>query len=224
MARYPEPGRVKTRLAAAIGADAAAMLYRAFLEDLRARLAADPRWTLHWAFSPPQCAFAADFAGDSPAFPQVDGDLGARMSAAIDRVLCGGARRVVLIGSDVPQISAEIVVDAFARLADGADLVLGPAEDGGYYLIGARSVPPVFEDIRWGSDTVLTETLDAARRASLETQLVATLYDIDDVAAVSRLDAESDTMLAVSLPATRRALERVRGVGYIPVEADVDRR
>ena len=224
MARYPEPGRVKTRLASAIGVDGAAMLYRAFLEDLGARFARDSRWVLHWAFSPAGSAFAADFAADSRSFPQVEGDLGARMSAAIDRVLRCGARRAVLIGSDVPQISADVVEEAFRWLADGADLVLGPAEDGGYYLIGSRSVPPVFDDVPWGSDTVLAATLDAARRAALRTQLVGTLFDIDDVAALHRLDAESDDTLAVALPATRRALERVRSLGYISGEADVDRR
>jgi uncharacterized protein len=215
MARYPRPGAVKTRLAAAIGDDAAAMLYRAFLDDLRARLSDASRWALHWAFAPASSAFAAEFAGDCPAFPQADGDLGARMSAAMRRVLSEGARRVVLIGSDVPHVSAGILDDAFGRLTDRADLVLGPAEDGGYYLIGARTVPPVFDGPHWGGTDVLATTLEAARRAGLETQLVDTLYDIDDVTALARLDADVAAGRVVELPATRAALERLRSVGYI---------
>ena len=150
MARYPEPGRVKTRLAASIGDAAAAALYRAFLDDLRARLAWHRSWVFHWAFEPVGSPFRAELAAETAAFAQVEGDLGARMHGAMTRGLRGGALRVVLIGSDVPHVPLSTLEEAFRRLSAGADLVVGPAEDGGYYMIGSRSVPPVFEDIRWG--------------------------------------------------------------------------
>ena len=129
MARYPEPGRVKTRLAASIGDAAAAALYRAFLDDLRARLAWHRSWVFHWAFEPVGSPFRAELAAETAAFAQVEGDLGARMHGAMTRGLRGGALRVVLIGSDVPHVPLSTLEEAFRRLSAGADLVVGPAED-----------------------------------------------------------------------------------------------
>jgi len=152
---------------------AAAELYRAFLIDVRRRFAQDHPWTLHWAFEPADSPFAEEIAADSPAFAQTGGDLGARMAAAIARAIDGGFRRVVLIGSDVPHLGVERVVEAFEMLGGGARLVLGPAEDGGYYLVGARElVPPVFGGISWGGPRVLAETLRAAGLAKLPVKVV----------------------------------------------------
>ena len=215
MARYPQPGTVKTRLAASIGAAEAATLYRAFLQDLGSRLSAHSSWLLHWAFEPASSAFRAELAADDDAFAQSDGDLGARMQAAMTRVLAAGARSVVLIGSDVPHIPLGTVEEAFRRLAAGADLVLGPAQDGGYYLIGARSAPPVFDGVRWGSADVLAATLAAARRASIEPQLLEELYDVDDLADAARLYHDMTGAQAADLRATRASLERLHALGYI---------
>jgi len=215
MARYPEPGRVKTRLAASIGDAAAVALYRAFLDDLRARLAWHRSWVFHWAFEPVGSPFRAELAAETAAFAQVEGDLGARMHGAMTRGLRGGALRVVLIGSDVPHVPLSTLEEAFRRLSAGADLVVGPAEDGGYYMIGSRSVPPVFEDIRWGGKDVLAATLAAARRNRIEPVLLEEQYDVDDIGALERLQADMASGRVVDLPATRTALEWVHSLGYI---------
>ena len=95
-----------------------------------------------------------------------------------------------------------------------APLVLGPAEDGGYYLIGATSLSPVFRDIRWGGSGVLAETIAAARRAGIEPDLVAADYDIDDRRDLLRLKAEILGGRIRDLEATERELERAPGLRY----------
>lgn len=203
-ARYPEPGRVKTRLAGAIGAGKAATLYRAFLADLALRLGEGP-WGFFWAFEPVDSPFPAEIAGVLPSFPQIDGDLGARMAGAMRERFVTGDDRVVLIGSDVPHLPPARIHDTFDRLEAGAGLVLGPSEDGGYHLIGARgAVPPVFDAMTWGTADVLERTLDRARAAGLVTDLLPVTYDIDRVEDLRRLAA--DPVLA-DLPATRDVLQ-----------------
>ncbi len=214
MARHPQPGRVKTRLAARIGNGAAAEIYRAFLVDIAARLGEHPGWTLHWAFEPAGAPFASVIGGAPAVFPQPVGDLGARMAAALGRVLSLGHRHAVLIGSDVPHLPLDTIEEAFARLSAGAELVLAPADDGGYCLIGARSVPRVFEGIRWGTADVLVETVDAARRVGIEPVLLAPCYDVDDEAALERLRADLRIGRAPDLVTTRRVLEQAILLGY----------
>jgi len=215
LARYPRVGAVKTRLAAAIGAGAAAVLYRAFLADIRRRLANHPGWALHWAFEPAGSPFAQEIAGTTAAFAQTRGDLGERMRAALARVVACGFRGAVLIGSDVPHLPLRTVEQAFASLAAGAELVLGPAEDGGYFLIGMRSVSAaVFRGIRWGGPSVLEDTIRAAQRAGLEPTFVPATYDVDDADDLERLRGDIAAGRVSGLSATRRALERIPRVGY----------
>jgi rSAM/selenodomain-associated transferase 1 len=203
LARDPVVGRGKTRLAAAIGPQAAAELYRAFLLDLELRLGGERGWSLLWVYEPPGAPFAERIGTRCPTVPQVEGDLGMRMAAAMHEAIRRGAKRVVLVGSDVPHLDPATVAEAFARLREGADLVLGPAEDGGYYLIGARSVPPVFDGVSWGGSEVFVQTVARARRAGLRLVEVARTYDIDSAADLRRL--AQDPALAL-LPATRKVL------------------
>ena len=213
LARYPRVGAVKTRLSAAIGAQAAVALYRAFLADISSRFARQPGWTLHWAYEPVDSPFAAELAGGSPAFPQADGDLGERMASALARVLADGARAAVLIGSDIPHLAPATVAAAFAHLSVPDRLVLVPTQDGGYCLIGASSVPPVFVGPRWGEPSVLADTVRLARAAGLEPLLLDGTYDVDDARDLERLRAEI-AVIGEALPATRAVLERIRPVGY----------
>lgn len=214
LARNPEAGKIKTRLAASIGDAAAAALYRAFLVDVGRRLAAHPSWMLRWAFAPADAPLPADIVRDAKAFPQTGGDLGERMEAAIGQALADGHPSVVLIGSDVPHVSIATIDDAFQRLAAGAPLVLGPAEDGGYYLVGATSLPPVFCGVRWGGPDVLTATIAAARRSGIEPTLVAPNYDIDDREDLERLRADILAGRVSDLAETEVALERTLGLRY----------
>ena len=117
---------------------------------------------------------------DAIVMPQADGDLGARMQATMATMFEGGATAVALIGSDVPHIAPATIAEAFDVLGrDREALVLGPATDGGYYLIGARRVPPVFTGVEWGSGRVLARTVEAAAAAGFRVHELLPLSDVD---------------------------------------------
>src|SRR5947209_10365483 len=152
MARYPEVGKTKTRLGRIIRDDRAVSLYHAFLTDLTHRFAGQA-YDLHWAFTPPEANFPAFIAALAPryaphmtCFPQQGADLGARLHHVFLEMHKRGFERTVVIGSDIPHISLSIIAGAIKAL-DEADVVLGPAEDGGYYLIAMRQQHDVFTDI-----------------------------------------------------------------------------
>ena len=128
---------------------------------------------------------------DVAVVPQASGDLGDRMRALMADLFARGARAVVLVGSDLPDIETGVVADAFAELAVHPDaIVVGPALDGGYYLLGAAGrVPPVFDAIRWGSADVLSQTRAAAERHDVPVVLVAPSGDVDTLADLRRVTA-----------------------------------
>jgi rSAM/selenodomain-associated transferase 1 len=122
----------------------------------------------------------AGLAGDIALVPQRGANLGERMRWAMDDTFASGAESVVLIGSDLPTLPLEHLTDAFAMLESPADLVLGPAEDGGFYLVAARQPrPEVFHGIEWGTPHVLDRVADAARRAGLTVGLTRSWWDVD---------------------------------------------
>lgn len=209
-ARCPEPGRVKTRLARTVGDEGAAALYAAFVTDLRARFAAAP-FAVRWAVAPPDTGFAARFAipaGET--FAQHGDDLGARMHAAFAHVRDAGFARCVLIGSDLPQLALAAVEGAFAAL-DAADLVLGPARDGGYWLIAARRPLDVFDGIAWGTSEVLAATRARAAALRSTVALLDEDFDVDDADDLARLEALlTDERARAAMPATTAALRALR--------------
>lgn len=209
-ARCAEPGRVKTRLARVVGDEAAAALYAAFVTDLRARFASAP-FAVRWAVAPPDTGFAARFAIPADeTVPQHGEDLGARMQAAFARVRDAGFARCVLIGSDMPHLALATVERAFAAL-DDADLVLGPACDGGYYLIAARRPLDLFHDIEWGTDTVLAATCARAAAQRLTVALLDQDFDVDEAKDLDRLAALLENADAsAAMAATTAALRMLR--------------
>jgi len=127
---------------------------------------------------------------DVAVIAQTSGTLGERMRAVMQEVLARGARAVLLVGSDLPDLRPRLVIDAFAALdADRDALVIGPSHDGGYYLIGASAVPAVFDDVEWGSDRVLAQTIAAAERQSLKVRLLDPIGDVDTVDDLRRVQA-----------------------------------
>jgi rSAM/selenodomain-associated transferase 1 len=159
-AKWPSPGAVKTRLAAEGDSDWGARAARAFLLDTVDRLAAvDARRVLVFAPKEREADFAAVTAGRFHLTPQSEGDLGRRMAAFVERQVGAGARAVVLLGADSPTLPVEYVERAFAEL-EHADVVLGPATDGGYYLVGCGAArPPLFAGVAWGGANVLADTI-----------------------------------------------------------------
>ncbi len=190
----PEPGHVLKRLLPEWGPDDAAELYDAMLFDTL------DLWDSEEILSPGGrrvLVYAPDDAGpwfdervpDSFAMqPQVDGDLGRRMQAFLAGELADGADRVVLIGTDTPTLDPTIVVSAFLCL-EGRDVVLGPASDGGCYLIGARrSAPPIFEGVDWDSPNVLGQMIDHLAGTGLTLSTLPPWYRVtrsDDVRMLS---------------------------------------
>lgn len=187
-AKHWTPGRVKTRLAAVIGEAAAAMLHHQFLATLLARFAdtAEQRW-LFYDPAEQREAFQT-LAG--PAWrlhPQCAGDLGERMRDYFQRAFDDRVERVVLIGSDSPNVPPATVARAF-DLLDEAPVVIGPSQDGGYYLIAARDAPPpIFDAMPWGSANVFDETTKRLQKHELPFRQLPTWYDIDEIADLHNL-------------------------------------
>lgn len=181
--RYPEPGRTKTRLISRLGAEGAAALQRAMTEYvLRQVAAAAGRLPL---------ALEVHFDGGTKAqmqswlgtgtvyYPQGEGDLGARLETAFRQNFAAGRSGAIAIGSDCPALGSEHLAAAIAAL-QRADVVLGPATDGGYYLIGlSRPQPVLFDAIAWGTGEVLAQTLAAATAQGLTVALLTPLTDVD---------------------------------------------
>ena len=179
--KAPRRGAVKTRLIPALGAAAAARLYRALAEAVVAATRPGPDGYDRLFFFTPAEARAemeAWFPGQAW-IAQEGADLGARMSSAFDVAFRRGAGRVAIVGSDVPGLSRDDVGLALASLADH-DLVLGPARDGGYYLIGLRQrLPALFEGVAWGTGSVFAATLETAAALGLSVRVLEERRDID---------------------------------------------
>lgn len=191
-ARPPLPGRAKTRLAPALGREGAARLYSRFLGDAaetaRALRAGRPGVGLvcEWALERDESLDDFPLAGWLPGpflhRAQTGEDLGARMAAALGRRLAAGGGRAVLIGTDFPDLPPEILERALQSLdsEDEPKLALGPAADGGYYLIGMnRFFPEIFDDVPWSAEETFSRTMERARALRLDAALLPEWRDAD---------------------------------------------
>jgi rSAM/selenodomain-associated transferase 1 len=183
--RAPVAGRVKTRLAAEIGAGPALRVYRRLAEHAVAEARAlgdDAAVRIHFTPADEGDAVRAWLGGGAEYLPQGDGGLGERMRAAFRVAFAAGFRRVVIIGSDLPDLSAAVLRDAFARL-ETSDAVLGPARDGGYYLLGmGEMIGGIFDDVPWSTPRVLEATLARLRATRASVAMLGTLADVDEAA------------------------------------------
>lgn len=177
-AKAPVPGRVKTRLGRDVGDDDAAALYGAFLADLVARFDAASGFELViWAAGETDVGVLAALGPRVEVQPE--GDLGDRMHAAM-RLSLEERRRVIVLGSDAPTLPL-CRLRASVSALEGADLVLGPAVDGGYALIGANAAFDFGDAIRWSTRHALADTLARAEALGRRVARVRPLYDIDTV-------------------------------------------
>jgi rSAM/selenodomain-associated transferase 1 len=190
-AKHWAKGSVKTRLAAHLGDDAACELYREFVKCTIQRFSniADRRVLAFW---PPEArtAFQQFEAGGWELAAQTPGDLGARMRRFFDDAWKSGVQRAVLIGSDSPTLPVEYVEQAFALLEQYA-VVLGPACDGGYYLVAAANhTPAIFDGIAWSTPEVWGQTIARLHASQTPFAILPEWYDVDEVAALRRLHQE----------------------------------
>jgi rSAM/selenodomain-associated transferase 1 len=209
LARWPERGVGKSRLAAAIGRDEAYELERAFLMDSLSWLAWAPALLI--AFTPPSAA--PDFRRCAPRArlrAQPDGDLGRRIHQAFSEAFAMGARRAIIVGSDSPNLPPAIVQSCRDGLAQ-ADVVITPTPDGGFCALGlSRPAGDLFEGIRWSTALVLRQISQCARELGLTIRETEPWYDIDDSAALRRLGADLslDGTLASHTAATLARINR----------------
>ncbi|MBE9095445.1 TIGR04282 family arsenosugar biosynthesis glycosyltransferase [Tychonema sp. LEGE 07203] len=181
--RYPEPGKTKTRLIPVLGKQGAANLHRLMAQRTIARaltLQNSRRLSVEIHYTGGTEKLMQDWLGTDVIYQnQTDGDLGARMAAAFQNSFDSGVDKAVIIGTDCPALKPEIMAKAFDELSQH-DLVLGPAKDGGYYLIGLRrSLPELFGRINWGTNEVFAATRAIAQNLALKIAELPTLGDID---------------------------------------------
>jgi rSAM/selenodomain-associated transferase 1 len=180
-AKKPEAGRVKTRLAADIGAERAVEIYKRMVDDTVSRAEAVEDADTWLYFSPTEAeAYMREWQSDLFYAPQSNGDLGDRMLAAFDGCATQGYASTIVIGTDCPGLNTKVLEEATAALRGGADLVLGPTFDGGYYLIASkRPIPELFNDMPWSTEVVFEQTLHRARTLELDVTCLEQLHDVD---------------------------------------------
>ncbi|MGI9406942.1 MAG: TIGR04282 family arsenosugar biosynthesis glycosyltransferase [Hyphomicrobiaceae bacterium] len=184
MVRDPVAGAVKTRLAQGLGVARATGFYRVASGHVIERLRSDSRWETWLAVTPDTAIGTSAWPRDIPRCGQGGGDLGKRMQRLMDEMPPGP---LIIVGTDIPEISPARVARAFVVLGR-SDVVFGPAEDGGYWLVGParrHSVPRLFKNVRWSSAHTLADT--EANVRDLAVAHVDVLDDVDDVSSFSRL-------------------------------------
>lgn len=215
MAKFWTSGTVKTRLGASTGMDKSARLHQLFVQTLTAHLANDAQQCVV-SFAPADKE--SDFAASLPAAwqltPQCDGDLGQRMQDWFARFLSEHSA-AILIGADCPTLD-QSVIDQARRLLETNDVVLGPANDGGYYLIGIRGPwadrhATLFKDVPWSTDTVLSLTQERITQTGMSCELLSEREDIDTIDVLHRL-IDSLKQTAPSQSNHARLLQQIESI------------
>jgi rSAM/selenodomain-associated transferase 1 len=206
MAKQPTVGRTKTRLSPPLTPAEATALYEALLLDTIDLGAGLEGVQLAIAVTPPEAVDAFRHIGPPGIIllPVAGADIGDCLNQVLGRLLAVGHPGAIALNSDGPTLPDAYLRQAFDRLGD-ADVVLGPSEDGGYYLIGLKKArPELFRDIRWSSERVTAQTLARAEAIGLSVALLSPWYDVDTGADLERLQGELATLPVEALPHTRR--------------------
>ncbi|HZV80754.1 MAG TPA: TIGR04282 family arsenosugar biosynthesis glycosyltransferase [Geobacteraceae bacterium] len=188
-AKQPLPGRVKTRLSPHLPAEAAAEFYRCMLEDTvaRAMSLSQVQVFLYYQDDAGAGEYFAALAPRVETLPQRGADLGERMADAFADQFRQGTDRVAIIGSDSPDLPGEYILQAFDLLDGGNDVVFGPAEDGGYYLLAMGKLwKELFTGLPWSSPELLSSSLKRAGQGDLKAALLPKWYDMDTCADLVR--------------------------------------
>lgn len=206
--KEPVVGQVKTRLAAGIGALSALALYQAFTHDTIVLARQVPGVDVALVFWPEHArSYFAATCPDALLLPQSGRDLGERLLNAFEQAQALGYDRSVIVSSDSPSLPVAYLSQAFEQL-EHAPVVLGPCEDGGYYLIGLRQPQPeLFRDITWSTAVVYQQTVERAATAGLEVAALPTWYDIDTSADLERLHTDLSSQPTSAATATLAMLK-----------------
>jgi hypothetical protein len=221
MTKAPLPGKVKTRLTPPLSPEEAAALNTCFLRDtaasiLKASSAGDGQGVGVYTPVGSEAAYSGILPDKFVLVPQRGDVFGERLAAATEDLLELGFQSVCLIDSDSPTVPETAFAEAIDFLARDEDaVVLGPSDDGGYYLIGLKKLhTPLFESIDWSTERVLEQTVDAARKLGLRVHLLSPWFDVDDRATLSRLCEElfsgnGNSRNGFAAPATREFLAQL---------------
>jgi uncharacterized protein len=191
VAKRPAPRQTKTRLTPPLSAEQASQLYECLLRDTLELMRAVPSVERLIAYTPEEeCAYFAQLAPDLDQIPQIGDSLGARLDNALTYCLRNGFARAVIMDSDSPTLPSAYVARAFEELK-AADVVLGPCEDGGYYLIGlTRPQPHLLREVQMSTPNVMRDTLALAQEEGLRVALLPPWYDVDTREELERLKRE----------------------------------
>ena len=217
--KFPEPGKVKTRLCRHFSPEESAELYKAMVEDLYAKLVKNDgseNYDLHVYFSPiDKLSAFADWLGSSASLYAQEGeDLGEKLTNAMKKSFESGYEKAAAIGSDCIDLSVEDINNAFKALDRNTqnsikrEVVIGPTDDGGYYLIGSsRFIPELFERIPWSTEKVYSETVDKLKSLNIKFVELMRKYDIDFIDEVKRLWGDLQNREKLNAPRTKLVLE-----------------
>lgn len=183
-AKYPIRGKVKTRLEQGTGAEFALDFYKAcamYIFDIAAELNDELDVWLFYSYEDDESAVKKWVGKNFFYEPQVRGNLGAKISGAFNLMLGKGYDKALIIGTDIPDISMDLLKRAFETL-DKKDVVIGPCADGGYYLLALRAAMPfLFDDIEWSGENVLRDTVSKLKMRRIDFELLDELIDVDDL-------------------------------------------
>jgi len=208
VAKRPAPGKTKTRLSPPLTPQLASALYECFLFDTldQMRQVIDAHHVI--AYLDEQDYFQR-IAADFELIQQEGDDLGVRLDNALTSYLSRGYERVIIMDSDSPTLPASYLSQAFQLLSDGADVVLGPCDDGGYYLIGIKKPRPrLLREVQMSTSTVTADTIALAEQEGLRVNLLPIWYDVDDAASLIRLMKEVESLDSQATVHTRRFLQQ----------------
>ena len=219
MTKAPQAGKVKTRLTPPLTPEEAAELNVCFLRDLGRSIQRASKQSSAWGvgvYTPvgAESAYENVLPDSFALIPQHGNAFGERLAFATEDLFRVGFESVCLINSDSPMVSASSFAEAANELAKPGDrIVLGPAADGGYYLIGLKRIQKrIFEEIDWSTERVLAQTLDRAAEIGVDVHLLASGFDVDDSATLRRLCDELLGKKGVSIetaPSTRQFLTEI---------------
>jgi len=208
VAKRPAPGITKTRLSPPLTPEMASALYECFLRDTldQMRQVEDAQQIIAYL---DELDYFQSLASDFELIPQQGHDLGERLDNALTDCLSRGYERVVIVDSDSPTLPFDFLSHAFDMLADGVDVVLGPCDDGGYYLIGAQiPIPRLLREVQMSTPTVADDTIVLAKKEGLNLLTLPIWYDVDDGTSLSRLIQELNTLGSATAKYTHQFLSQ----------------
>lgn len=210
VAKQPAPGQTKTRLSPPLTPEQASALYECFLFDTLDHMRQVEETQKVIAYLPLDAQdYFQRVAPEFELVPQTGDDLGARLDHALTWHLSMGYDHAIIMDSDSPTLPSHYLSQGFIALSNGADVILGPCDDGGYYLIGLKKpAPRLLREVHMSTPTVAAETIALAKEEGLNLVTLPTWYDVDDIASLARLMKEIEELEPTSSKHTRQFLQQ----------------